>query len=77
MKLTLKKQFTGAKITRQHKIGQLSFDSSINNEGEYEWYYNNGFADIFEVSEIIETNETEQTKQPKSKKYKGVENGKK
>lgn len=69
MKLQLKKQFIGAKVTLTTKIGQITFDSNINNESEYEWYYNNGFAHLFEVSEIIESIETEQ---PKPKKYKGI-----
>lgn len=74
MKLQLKKQFVGNKVIMQTKLGQVVFDSNINNESEYEWYYNNGFENLFEVSIISETNETEQ---PKPKKYKGVKNVKK
>lgn len=74
MKLQLKKQFAGSKVIVTTKLGEISFDSNINNESEYEWYYNNGFAHLFEVSEIIESIET---KQPKPKKYKGIkEDGK-
>ena len=57
--MKLKKQFEGHRITRTHpQLGTLTFDSEINNESEYRFYYNNGFSDLFET-------------EPKA--YKGVE----
>jgi hypothetical protein len=49
MKLKLKPHFENLKITIKHpKIGELTFDSNVNNEGEYKYYFDNGFEHIFE-----------------------------
>lgn len=51
MNLELKKQFIGSKIIQQTKVGQIIFDADIVNKSEYEWYYKNGFENIFEIIE--------------------------
>ena len=49
------------------EIKGIKFDSQIVNEGEYPFFYQNGFAHLFEVEQ----------EQPKAKKYKGIkEDGK-
>lgn len=57
--LKLKNQYKGLTITRSHKaLGTITFDSNKVNESEYQFYYNNGFKDLFTKGKTI--------------KYKGV-----
>ena len=68
MKLTLKPEFTHTKVSR----GNFTFDSDINNSAEFEYFYNNGFSDLFD----------KEIPQPKEqivdvKKYKGINQDKK
>lgn len=75
MKLILKSQ--NLKVTIKHpKLGVLVFDGMIVNESEYQFYYENGFADLFLVSEVSEKIESSETSEAKITKYKGVENAK-
>jgi hypothetical protein len=62
--MKLKEQYKNLKITITHpKYGELVFDSNINNEGEYPFFYENGFSHLFEIIKPIP--------------YKGVTNQKK
>lgn len=48
------------------EIKGIKFDATINNEGEYPFFYQNGFAHLFEVEE-------KSIQEPiKPKKYKGI-----
>lgn len=52
------------------EIKGIKFDSQIVNEGEYPFFYENGFSHLFEV---VEEQPKEITKAPKpAKKYKGI-----
>lgn len=54
------------------EIKGIKFDSDVVNEGEYPFFYQNGFAHLFEVEQ------EQPIQQPKAKKYKGIkEDGKK
>lgn len=69
-KYILKQQ--GIRVTQQHpKLGLLTFDSDINNESEYPFFFENGFSHLFELSIISETSES------KPKKYVGIKQNKK
>jgi hypothetical protein len=64
--MKLKKQYENTKVIRNG----ITFDSEINNSGEYEYFFKNGFADLFEI-------DTEEVEKPKTLKYKGIkQNGK-
>lgn len=73
--MKLKAQYNNTKVIRNG----LTFDSNINNEGEYKFFFDNGFADLFEVEEENHPEITKaEVKKPKAKKYKGInEDGKK
>lgn len=71
MKLTLKPEFKHTRVSR----GNFTFDSDINNEGEYEYFYNNGFSDLFDKEEIETPKEKiVDVKKFQSKLYKGIKN---
>jgi len=59
--LKLKEQYVGVKIQAKHptKNITITFDSDINNESEYPFFYENGFSHLFKV-------------ETKPKKYKGI-----
>lgn len=72
MKLKLKPEYQSVRITIKHpKLGDVIFDSDINNEAEYPFFKENGFLHLF-IDEEIEVNKVEI--KPLIKKYKGIEN---
>lgn len=70
-------------ITRAHRVlGTLTLDTATVNEKDYQFYYDNGFSDCFEVAEQVTeeqvVTETDEEKTiPTKKKYKGITNTKK
>lgn len=58
----IKKEYKNQLVIKQTKFGSISFDTSVNRD--YEFYYNNGFSEVFEEIEIIK---------PKPLKYKGID----
>lgn len=60
MKLKLKNIYQTSRVSILHnKLGTLTFDSEINNESEYPFFYENGFSFLFEIEKT-------------PKKYKGI-----
>jgi len=65
MKLKLKNIYQTSRVSILHnKLGNLTFDSEINNKSEYPFFYENGFSFLFEIEKAA------------PKKYKGIINGK-
>jgi hypothetical protein len=65
MKLKLKNIYQTSRVSIKHNNLDLTFDSEINNESEYPFFYENGFSFLFEIE-----------KAAAPKKYKGIINGK-
>jgi len=59
MKLKLKNIYQTSRISIKYNNLDLTFDSEINNESEYPFFYENGFSFLFTIEKI-------------SKKYKGI-----
>jgi len=60
--LKLKPEYVGVKISQSHPTKNIiiTFDSEINNQSEYPFFYENGFSHLFTTDKI------------KPKKYKGI-----
>jgi len=61
--MRIKEQYQGMAITR----GGVMLNLKTLKEENYQYYYNNGFADIFEMEEIIEEKPKANTKKKKTK----------
>jgi hypothetical protein len=47
MKLKLKNIYQTSRVSIKHNNLDLTFDSEINNESEYPFFYENGFSFLF------------------------------
>jgi hypothetical protein len=59
MKLKLKNIYQTSRVSIKYNNLDLTFDSEINNESEYPFFYENGFSFLFTIEKT-------------SKKYKGI-----
>lgn len=52
--LKIKKEYKGLTITRTHKVlGTLVMNTKLITDTEYQFYYDNGFKDVFTKGKII------------------------